>query len=179
MRRIYIGLLNILMKNCANCGSENPEEASICQTCQSRSFSNSRRKAVEGALKRIKLAWVAGVISALMTLVVSLLPLLRVSIAGFDLSGIFLNIFGAFVVGALAFGIYRKSRICAAVLFGYFFFWKVVFVLKYGFIFSGLWTGFIFLYCFVQGIRGTFEWHSLEKEQLNRSLQPTAAAPGS
>ena len=163
------------MKKCANCSNENPDDASMCQTCGSRSFSNSRGFSVDGALKRIKIAWVAGVVSSLMTLVVSLLPLLGVSIAGFSLSGILLNILGALFVGALAFGIYRKSRICAAVLFGYFFFWKLIFVLKYGFILSGLWTGIIFLYCFMQGVRGTFEWHSLEKERPNKSLPPTAA----
>jgi len=158
------------MKACANCGAENPDDASICQTCRSRAFLNARRNAVEDALKRIKTAWIAGIISASMTLIASLLPLFGISMAGFNLSGILLNIVGALLTGALAFGIYRKSRICAAGLFGYFLFWKIIFLLKYGLIFSGMWVGLIFLFCFVQGVRGTFEWHSLEREQLNKSL---------
>jgi len=165
------------MKKCASCGSENPDDASICQSCQSRSF-RSRRKAVDDALRRIKIAWVAGVVSASMTLVASLLPLFGVSIAGFDLSGILLNILVALFSGALAFGIYRKSRICAAVLFGYFFFWKIILLFKFGFIFSGTLTGMVFLICFIEGVRGTFEWHSLQKELLNES-QPTTAVQGS
>jgi len=128
------------------------------------SLGHIRAMKSKDALRRIKIAWVAGVISASLTLIVSLLPLLRVSVLGFNLSGIALNILGALFVGALAFGISRKSRVCAVVLFGYFLFWKVVFVLQYGFIFSGLWTGLIFLYCYVQGIIGTFDWHNLEKD---------------
>lgn len=75
-------------------------------------------------------------------------------------------------MGALAFGISRKSRVCAVVLFGYFLFWKIIFILQYGFILSGLWTGFIFLYFFLQGIIGTFNWHSLNKQQSNTALEP-------
>jgi hypothetical protein len=165
------------MKKCADCDSENPDDATLCVVCNRASFIRSSPKSSNDALRRIKMAWVAGVISASLTLIVSLLPLFRVSVLGFDLSGIFLNILGALFVGALAFGISRKSRICAVVLFGYFTFWKVVFILQYGFILSGLWTGFIFLYFFAQGIIGTFSWHSLMKQQRNTALDPTPAAP--
>jgi hypothetical protein len=153
------------MKKCANCDCENPDEASICQKCQSRSFLNPRRNAVEEASKRIKLGWVAGVISASITFIVSLLPLFGVSILGFDSPGIPLNILGSLFVGALAFGVYRKSRACASVLLGQFLFWKIVLIVKYGVI-LGIWAGLVYLYCFIQGVRGTFEWHSLEKGQL-------------
>jgi hypothetical protein len=112
-----------------------------------------------------------------LTLVVSLLPVLGVSVLGFNLSGMLLNVFGSLIGGALSFGIYRKSRICAAALLGYFLFWKIVFFLRDGFIFSGLWTGLVFLYCFIEGVRGTFEWHSLKREQVGKS-QPTAATLG-
>ena len=155
------------MKKCADCDSENPDDATICQVCNRTSFIRSSPKASDDALRRIKIAWVAGVISASLTLIVSLLPLFKVTVLGFNVSGIFLNILGALFVGALAFGISRKSRICAVVLFAYFLFWKVVFVLQYGFILSGLWTGILFLYCYVQGIIGTFSWHSLKKQQPN------------
>jgi hypothetical protein len=164
------------MKICAACGNENPDDATICQTCRSRSFINSRFVPAR-ALKRITIGWAAGAISALMTLVVSLLPLLGISIAGFELSDMVLNIVGALLAGALAFGIYRKSRICAIVLFGYFLYWKVVFVLRDGFILSGLWTGVIFLYCYIQGIVGTFDWHSSAKKQPNNAPEPSASLP--
>lgn len=122
------------------------------------------------------MAWVAGVISASLTLIVSLLPLLKVSVLGFNQSGVFLNVLGALFVGALAFGISRKSRICAVVLLGYFWFWKVVFVLQHGFILSGLWTGLLFLYCYVQGIIGTFNWHNLPKVEPNNAPEPRPTA---
>ncbi|HVU08182.1 MAG TPA: hypothetical protein VHG89_06540 [Verrucomicrobiae bacterium] len=121
----------------------------------------------KGALRRIKIAWVAGTISASMTLIISLLPLLGVSILGFNLSGILWNLVGALFVGALAFGISKKSRVCAVVLFGYFLFWKVVLFLQYGLLQSGVLTGLIFLYCYVQGIIGTFDWHNLPKDEPN------------
>jgi hypothetical protein len=152
------------MKKCADCDAENLDDATNCRVCDKASFIRSSPKASDGALRQIKIAWVAGVISASLTLIMSLLPLVRVSVLGFNLSGIFLNILGALFVGVLAFGISRKSRVCAVVLFGYFLFWKMVFIFRYGFILSGLWTGFIFLYCFLQGIIGTFGWHSMKKQ---------------
>jgi hypothetical protein len=128
------------------------------------------------ALRRIQMAWVAGVISASLTLIVSLLPLFGVSVFGFNLTGILLNVLGALFVGSLAFGVSRKSRICAAVLFGYFLCWKVFYFLQYGFSLSGLWTGLICLYCFVQGIKGTLDWHNLPKDEPSNALEPTATA---
>jgi serine/threonine-protein kinase len=164
------------MKKCADCDAENPDDATNCRVCNRVSFIRSTPKASNDAIRRIKIAWVAGVISASMTLIVALLPFFGVSILGFNQTGVVLNILGALFVGALAFGISRKSRVCAVVLFGYFLFWKVVFILQYGFILSGLWTGFIFLYCFLEGIVGTFSWHKLKK-QLDTSLEPTPTAP--
>lgn len=163
------------MKKCANCGSENPDDASICEACRGRSFLSSRR--LDDALKRIKFAWVAGVVSSVLTLVVSLLPALGVSVLGFNLSGILLNVFGSLIAGALSFGIYRKSRICAGALLGYFLFCKIVFYLSNGFLLSGLWTGLVFLFCFIEGVRGTFEWHSLKREQDGKP-QTTVATLG-
>ena len=157
------------MKKCADCDAENPDDATTCRVCHRGSFIRPSRTATNHALGQIKMAWIAGVISAAMSLVVALLPLFRVSVLGFNQSGMVLNILGALFVGALALGIWRKSRVCAVVLFGYFLFWKIVFIVQYGFILSGLWTGFIFLYFFLQGILGTFSWHSLKKQQPNKS----------
>jgi preprotein translocase subunit SecF len=67
-------------------------------------------------LKKIKHAWTAGLISAALTLLVTLLAVFGVKMLGFD-AWEFLDV--AFILG-LTYGIYRKSRVCAVLMLVYF-----------------------------------------------------------
>jgi len=117
---------------------------------------------IEGANKAIKYAWIAATISAGLTLIFAVTGLF-----GLDLWALWIVI----VMLGLAFGIYKKNRACAVILFV---FW--VFDIILGFwdsvaqgqgappIGQGIvWT--VFAICFFWGIRGTFAYHRIVKAE--------------
>ena len=108
------------MKKCADCDADNPDDAMTCRVCHRGSFIRPKPKPSNDALRKIKIAWIAGVISASIGLIVSLLPLFGMSVGGYTMAGIWLNTLHALLMGALAFGVASKSRVCAVVLFGWF-----------------------------------------------------------
>ena len=165
------------MKKCADCDAENPDDATTCRACHRASFIRPKPRPPNSALMNIRIAWIAGVISASGMLIVSLLPLFGITVGRFTMAGIWLNTLHALLMGALAFGVASKSRVCAVVLFGWFLYAKVVLFLQHGFFLSGGWTGLIFLYCYLLGIIGTFEWHKQQRQEPNTALEPTATAP--
>lgn len=112
------------------------------------------------AARHIKNAWIAGIISSVVTLVASLLPLFGTSVAGFNL----FNLADVALIAGLTFGIWRKSRVCALVMVGYFVASKIILVFKTGNA-AGLVVGAVFTYYYFQGVRGTFAWHRLRKEE--------------
>ena len=107
------------------------------------------------ALRKIKVAWVAAVVAGVVTLaaVVSVTDTQVVGVSSWNFIDVVL-IFG------LAFGIYKKSRVCAIIMLIYFILSKII-----------MWTvspspiglpvTVLFLYCFVQGVIGTFQYHRL------------------
>jgi len=111
------------------------------------------------ALRHIKNAWIAGIISSVVTLIASLLPLFGASIAGFNL----FNLADVALIAGLTVGIWRKSRICALIMLVYFIASKVMLISKTGNS-AGLIMGAVFAYFYFQGVRGTFAWHKLQKE---------------
>jgi hypothetical protein len=116
---------------------------------------------IDKANNRIKIAYIGGFISALLTLVVY--------IVRNDLA----YMLDVIIALSLTFGIYKKSRTCAVILIIYFTGFKVFqlyeAVLKGNkatiIIIMGIIVASIFIYCFVQGIRGTFAYHKLVKEE--------------
>src|SRR5512137_1150006 len=70
----------------------------------------------EQAEKAIKNAWTAGIISGVLTLIVTIAAMAGYSILGFSA----LNLLDVAVIGGLTFGIYRKSRTCAVIMLIYF-----------------------------------------------------------
>ncbi|MFM7910222.1 MAG: hypothetical protein ACKPA9_35320 [Microcystis sp.] len=103
------------------------------------------------ANNQIKTAWITGTISGVMTL----------------LGTLFLNIPDLFIdvvlTFGLSFGIYKKSRICAVIMFGYYiasriFFWEILKGNPLGLIVS-----IAFIYFFWQGVQGTFAYHKITK----------------
>jgi serine/threonine-protein kinase len=114
---------------------------------------------LEKALKHIKTAWIAGLVSAGLTLAVTVLAMAGISLFGFTV----LNLLDVLLMAGLSFGIYKKSRICAVALFAYFVASKVIMWVSMGNV-AGLPLALVFGYFFYQGIRGTFAYQKLAKQ---------------
>lgn len=109
-------------------------------------------------LKKIKNAWIAGIVSISITVVLAL-----ISMSGADILG--LDAF-AFVDVALmvifVFGIYKKSRVSAILMLALFAANKVIFWFEAGTA-SGLPLALVFLWFYTQGVIGTFQYHRFIK----------------
>ena len=124
----------------------------------------------EAALKHIKQAWVAGLISAGITLLVILVAASGSTVFA-ELGIDWWSLIDVVVILGLAFGLYKKSRICAVLLFVYFVGSKIILWATVGSV-RGVPMAILFGYFFFQGIRGTFAYHSL-------SVQTTPEREGS
>jgi len=110
---------------------------------------------IEKANGAIRNAWIAGIISGTLTLILSLIGAL-----GFDLW----NLSDAFLMFGLTFGIYKKNRACAIILFIYFVGDKIFALLQSpASAATGIPMAIVFGYFFFQGIRGTFAYHKIAK----------------
>ena len=118
---------------------------------------------MEKANKAIKSAWIAAIISAGVTLIFTVTGLY-----GLDLSALWIVI----VVLGLAFGIYKKNRACAVILFVFWVsdtiwvFWEFA---AQGQVSGLIWLlapRIIFAIFFFRGIRGTFAYHRIAKAEL-------------
>jgi hypothetical protein len=109
----------------------------------------------DAILKKIRNAWVAGLISAGITLVFTLLAVSGTRLIGFGAW----QLLDVALILALAFGIYRKSRVCAIVMFVYFVASKIMLISQTGNA-SGIVMALIFLYYYALGIQGTFAYHN-------------------
>ncbi|HEX7889609.1 MAG TPA: hypothetical protein VF522_09645 [Ramlibacter sp.] len=114
----------------------------------------------DDVLKKIRQAWMAGACSTVITLAVTLLAIAGTSIAGFDAW----NMVDVLLVGGLTWGIYRKSRFAAVAMLAYFVISKALMFAEGGKPAGVVWA-LIFFYLYVQGIRGTFQYHKLAKKQ--------------
>jgi hypothetical protein len=103
------------------------------------------------ANNQIKTAWITGTIVGVVTLLVTLF---------LNNPYMFIDVVLAF---GLSFGIYKKSRICAVIMLGYFIFSKILLweILKGNPI--GLIVSIAFIYFFWQGVQGTFAYHKITK----------------
>lgn len=112
----------------------------------------------DGVLKKIKGAWIAALISGMMTLIVTLVAISGNRMLGFGP----MNVLDVVLIFGLAYGIYRKSRTCAVLMFAYFAISKIMLFAQTRQA-SGIVFGLIFLYFFGRGVVGTFEYHKLRK----------------
>lgn len=117
----------------------------------------SIRDVPEEILKKIKHAWVAAVVSGCITLVATLVAMSGTDILGFSAW----ELIDVALIFGLAFGIYRKSRTCAVIMFVYFIASKILITMQTGRP-SGIPLALVFGYCFWQGIAGTFAYHRLD-----------------
>jgi hypothetical protein len=110
--------------------------------------------------KAIGAAVGAGGFSALLTAGVSLYALN----SGSDVLGLSASsLVDAALVAALAFGTYRKSRLCAAGLLGFFLLGKVIMILETGRL-SGLFVTALFAWYMLGGMLATFRYQSRLRE---------------
>lgn len=123
------------------------------------------------ALYFIKGAVGAGSISGVTTLIISIYSIIVDGPLGNLTNPISPGIFGlldAIFVFGITFGIYKKSRVCAVVMFIYFLISKII-LLAHMNIFS-IGIAVIFLYIFFNGIRGTIYYHNHNKKDFSREL---------
>ncbi len=113
------------------------------------------------ALKKIRNAWIAAVISGSLTLALVLLAFYapRWNALGINAWAL---IDVAFIY-LMAFGIYRKSRTCAVLMLVYFTISKAIMMVQMGKP-SGILLSLAFFYFFANGVAGTFAYHKLGRE---------------
>lgn len=113
-------------------------------------------------LKKVRNAWIACLVSAGMTLLL-IAVVMATGHSSIGLQGPIDLIDVAFILG-MAFGISRKSRVCAVLMVVYFAFSKYLIFRASGQL-GSVWMGVVFLYLYAQGAIGTFEYHRLRKAQ--------------
>jgi hypothetical protein len=126
-------------------------------------------KTLTDAKKKTKTAWVAALGVAGITLALALSNMATDTKVFNGVSSAFLFV-DVILSLSLAFGIYRYSRWCAVGMFTYYCIDKLIqiAVLKS----TPPWIAIIFLYCFFQGIQGTFAYHRLKQQATEQSPLP-------
>jgi hypothetical protein len=110
-------------------------------------------------LKRIKNAWITGIVSGTMTLLFTLIAMYGTNLLGFSVW----NLSDVVLIFGLTFGIYKKSRTCAVVMLAYFLLSKIIIISQTG-SFNGSLLAIVFIYYYSYGIIGTFAYHKHLKE---------------
>jgi hypothetical protein len=106
--------------------------------------------------RNIKNAWICCLVSAAITLAVTLFSVYGSSNRlGFNLW----NLLDVALLLGFAFGIYKKSRTCAVLLLVYFLGSKIMMIVEHGLGGAGGILGMVFLIMFWKGVSGTFEYH--------------------
>ena len=117
-------------------------------------------------LKKIKTGWVVALISAALTLVLTGIAINGTSVMGFTAW----NGVDALIALALAFGIYKKSRVCAVIMLVYFMAAKLIMISQTG-RFDGIVMAVVFLVCYFQAVMGTFAYHRFIKDAAQPGTQ--------
>ena len=121
---------------------------------------------IEKAQKHVRNAWIAGVVNGTLVLIVSLLPLIGITVLDYDLDVLGL----AILIYGLTFGIYKRNRICVILLFLLNII-NIFFELIIGPITYEMPVVVAFVYFYFQGVRGTFVYHRLIKKEKEISKQ--------
>lgn len=128
--------------------------------------STAQPPAPQAILAKIKNAWIAGLVAAAITLIVSATSLYGTTIQGFDAW----NFVDVALALSLSFGIYKRSRAAAVTMLAYFVISKIVIIVDTGTA-SGIFVALVFLYFYWQGVVGTFAYHRHIKR-----LQPSSSS---
>jgi len=109
--------------------------------------------------KKIAHARIAAMVSGTITMAGAVTLIVNQKQEGISVLN-FLSLLDAAFIFAMAYGIYKKSRLCAVLMFEYFLFSKVLNIsLSSQLNAVGLMIGIFFLYFMFQGIRGTYAYH--------------------
>lgn len=116
----------------------------------------------EAVRKKIRNGWIAALVSAGATLVVTLIAMSGTAILGFSAW----ELFDVALVLGLAFGICKKSRTCAVLMLLYFIASKILIIVETGKP-TGMLMALVFGYFFWQAVAGTFAYHKINKPALD------------
>ncbi len=121
-------------------------------------------------LKKIKGGWIVALISGVMTI-----ALIGIAMGTGALGNLFdwWSSLDVVLIFALAFGIYKKSRTAATIMFVYFLLSKIWFIVETGKP-SGIVLSLVFLYFYLQAMIGTYQYHKFVKEAAQGGQDPQA-----
>ena len=114
----------------------------------------------EETLKKIKHAWIAGLISIAITVILTLVSMSGTNILGLDATA-FIDVF---LMVIFTFGIYKNSRTCAVLMLLLFTANKVIMWQEAGTA-SGLPLALVFFWFYTMGVVGTFQYHSFKNSK--------------
>ncbi|MEW9094134.1 MAG: hypothetical protein AB2417_03535 [Clostridiaceae bacterium] len=118
------------------------------------------------ALNSIRNAWMWATFSSSVMFILFILSQVGIM----DVYMNYLIIIDILLVLGLAFGVYKKSRVCAILLFIYFILDKIIVTISQGRAPSTVWL-IIAGGIYVQGIRGTFYYHKNMKDKESTSME--------
>jgi len=169
---------------CNECAHENPEGSKFCSACGTPFDADGYQTPKENnvpfeenpyqaphvnvdtetapeipskVLSRIKGGWIAGIVSATITLIFILIAMNGTNM---PLSLDAWSFIDVALIYILSFGIYKKSRTAAVLLFLLFLANKILMVIESGRFQGGL-MALIFLYFYFMAIVGTFQYHHI------------------
>jgi len=134
--------------------SQNPYKAPATNV----NFVEVEAELPEDVAKKIKAGWIAGAVSAGITLAIVLISISGTTIMGIDTW----SLIDVAVMAGLSFGVYRKSRTCAILLLALFALNKILMWKESGSL-AGWPMALAFFACFIMGVQGTFQYHSWKK----------------
>lgn len=141
--------------------NESPKKQNTFLSDLGFDYSSAQTNDLHSAEKLISFGFGAAIFSASVTLIFSVASLFGYDLIGLGASGLL----DAIIVFSLAYGIYKKSRICAVIVFFYFVLSKIVLLVEFDGKHTGatIFVAILFGFYFFQGIRGTFAYHRLIK----------------
>ena len=121
---------------------------------------------ISEALKNIRYGYIAALVSAGITVV---LNFLQIDAGDVNLFSDPVVLYDVIIILLLAFGIYKKSRVCAIAMLTYFIIGKIFQFYEYAS--YGIETGpttylvaVVFIYFYFQAVRGTIAFHKINKK---------------
>ncbi|MBM4293481.1 MAG: hypothetical protein FJ126_01055 [Deltaproteobacteria bacterium] len=149
------------LKQCSTCGKWDVYRAIVedggygdwCPHCKKSISQKEPITDIQKANNKIKIAWIVGVIFG------AFIALDLIFKMDLSYRNLIISVIGSGLFLGLSFGIYKKSRTCAMILFAL----PIASVID-GIVRGGAFQvlfGIIFSYPFYQGVRGTFTYHKL------------------
>lgn len=131
-------------------------------------LSDSDQMELQKAQRKIRKAWVAGaVVTGLTVLAAVIFSIIVSDQARGQLKTVGSSpelILSAIIFGGLSIGVYRRSRVCALLICTIYILEKIWTIAVTGKI-AGILIGLLFIYYFVGGVQGTFDYHRIMKNR--------------